>query len=310
MNKMTAIFESAIRVHVCDSLVKSIDKHAASLLRPLNNYCSSLHSDVLLQLANIQLKDLPMATEMEEFMANGGVNVEVQSAYEASGLKFLNSKMKSLSFVEEGPLGLIVDATKDAMELDHQLLVIINAHEGSHAAHILGTGIDDILGSEILSCNDITLNGHNMDAFHILKDMPRPLKFLLRCYEIPSYHQLNAIVANELSRTKNEQTQSYVVTFTEQSLGLRLEQRKSLNKQEELVTVKGHLKAVGTAAKASRKVKVGDILTHINGSPVEKRFKPVIDSLKAAGRPLEVSKGIPKCICYMMHSCTYVVTPV
>ncbi len=308
---MTSIFESAIRVHVCDSLVKAVDKHAASLLRPLNNYCPSLHSNVLLQLANIQLKDLPMATEMEEFMANGGVNVEVQRAYEASGLKFLNIKMKSLSFVEEGPLGLIVEATKDAMELDHQVLVITGVHKGSYAALILGTGIDDILGSEIISCNDTTLNGHIMDAFHTLNDMPRPLKLLLRCYEIPSHNQLNANVANELSRTKNEQTQSYVVTFTKQSLGLRLEPRKSLNKQEEeLVTAKRLLKADGAAAKASGKVKVGDILTHINGSPVEKRFKPVIDSLKAAGRPLEVSKGIPKYICHMMHSCTYVVAPV
>ncbi len=308
INKMTSIFESAIRVHVCDSLLKAIDKHAASLLRPLNNYCSSLHSNVLLQLANIQLKDLPMATEIEEFIANGGVRIEVQRAYEASRLKFLNIKMESLSFIKEGPLGLTVVAIKDSMELDREVLVITSVHEGSYAAQILGTGIDDILGSEIIKCNDTVLDGNPMAAFHILNDMPRPLKLLLRCYEIPGHHELNANAANELSTTKNEHTRPYVVTFTNQSLGLRLGPQKSLNKQqnEERVTVKGVLKAddgTTTSAKASRKIKVGDILTHINGIPVEKRFKPVIDSLKTAGRPLEVSKGgVPKCTCHMIHA--------
>ncbi len=300
INKMTSIFESAIRVHICSSLVNAIDKHAASLLRPLNNYCSALHSDVLLQLANIQLQDLPMATEVEEFMANGGVNVEVQRAYEASGLKFLNRQMKSLSFVEEGPLGLTVEIVKDAMELDHEVLVITGVKERSQAAQILGTGIDDILGSEIISSNGTALSPHNMDAFYILKDMPRPVKLLLRCYEIPSQH-LNAGEANEISRTKNEQAQPYTVTFIEQSLGLRVESQKGLDKQEELVTVK---EFIGTdrAAEASGKIKAGDILTHINGSPVEKIFKSVVSSLLTAGRPLEVGEGILKYSTWCIHA--------
>ncbi len=289
INKITSIFESAIRVHVCNSLGNAIQKHVASPLRPLNNYCSTLHSDVL-KWANIRLNDLPVATEMEEFLANGGVKDEVQRAYEASGLKFLNVKFKSLCFIEEGPLGLVVETFKDSMELDHDILVIIDVHEGSHAAQILGTGIDDVLGSEIISCNGTTLSTHDKDAVHILKDMPRPVKLLLRCFEIPSY-KLNTDIPNELSGIKNEQAQPYVVTFNEQSLGLSFQSQNGLDEQEELVTVKGFLRVDG-AAKAYGKVKVGDILTHINGSPVEKKFKSVMDSLHTAGRPFKVRECI------------------